>query len=212
MRRNYKVSSGVLPQGYAECEYLESTGTQYIDIGCPVDTSIDEMEFTARYIGGDEPSTLFGIVEEIRRSIEGTFIYVGYIIFNKTIEPNRYRLIAINGDNFAYINDSDFHHYTLDFDCLKKDGEFFIDVNNHWSFRNNFYILGANDKYANSVRYSGGWQLKNIRISEKRNFKAALRLSDNKPGMYDLCESICPLTGTPFYVNAGTGEFLYQLK
>lgn len=34
------------------------------------------------------------------------------------------------------------------------------------------------------------------------------RKSDNKPGMYDLCNSICPLTNSPFYINAGTGEFL----
>lgn len=32
--------------------------------------------------------------------------------------------------------------------------------------------------------------------------------SDGKPGMYDLCGSICPLTNSPFYINAGTGEFL----
>ena len=31
----------------------------------------------------------------------------------------------------------------------------------------------------------------------------AKRNSDNVLGMYDLCGSICPLTGTPFYINAG---------
>lgn len=35
------------------------------------------------------------------------------------------------------------------------------------------------------------------------------RLLGSKPGFLDLCGSICPLTGTPFYVNAGTEEFLY---
>lgn len=42
-----------------------------------------------------------------------------------------------------------------------------------------------------------------------RNYVPMLRKSDNKPGLYDLAGSICPLTGTPFYINAGTGEFLY---
>ena len=41
-----------------------------------------------------------------------------------------------------------------------------------------------------------------------RNFIHCIRKSDSKPGLYDLCKSICPLTGTPFYINAGTGEFV----
>lgn len=40
------------------------------------------------------------------------------------------------------------------------------------------------------------------------DFVPCVRKLDNKPGMYDLCKSICPLTGTPFYINAGTGEFV----
>lgn len=32
---------------------------------------------------------------------------------------------------------------------------------------------------------------------------------NSKPGLYDLLGSICPITGTPFYVNNGSGEFLY---
>lgn len=35
------------------------------------------------------------------------------------------------------------------------------------------------------------------------------RNSDSAIGMFDLCGSICPLTGTPFYTNAGTGSFTY---
>ena len=37
----------------------------------------------------------------------------------------------------------------------------------------------------------------------------AVRISDSKPGLYDLCRSICPLTNSPFYVNAGTGDFTW---
>ena len=39
-------------------------------------------------------------------------------------------------------------------------------------------------------------------------FVPCIRKSDNKPGLYDLCGSICPLTGNSFYINAGTGEFV----
>lgn len=43
-----------------------------------------------------------------------------------------------------------------------------------------------------------------------RDFVPKVR-NDGKPGMYDLCGSICPLTGTPFYINAGLHEFSYQV-
>ena len=41
-----------------------------------------------------------------------------------------------------------------------------------------------------------------------RNFIPCVRKSDGKPGLFDFCKSICPLTGTPFYINSGTGEFV----
>ena len=43
-----------------------------------------------------------------------------------------------------------------------------------------------------------------------RRFVPCVRVSDGKPGMFDLCRSICSLTDTPFYVNSGTeGDFTY---
>lgn len=41
-----------------------------------------------------------------------------------------------------------------------------------------------------------------------RDLVPCYRKVDNVRGMYDLSGSICPLTGTPFYVNAGAGEFI----
>lgn len=39
-----------------------------------------------------------------------------------------------------------------------------------------------------------------------RDMIPVVRNSDDKPGMYDLCGSVCGLTETPFYVNHGTGN------
>lgn len=44
-------------------------------------------------------------------------------------------------------------------------------------------------------------------IGNQRMYIPCYRLSDIEIGMYDLCGSLCPLTGTPFYINAGTGTF-----
>lgn len=57
----------------------------------------------------------------------------------------------------------------------------------------------------------GIMRMYNFKISEDsllmRNYIPCYRKSDEEIGMYDLCGSICPLTGTSFYVNAGTGTF-----
>ena len=38
------IKKSKLPSGYTELEYLESTGTQYIDTGIIPDTTLDKME------------------------------------------------------------------------------------------------------------------------------------------------------------------------
>ena len=42
-----------------------------------------------------------------------------------------------------------------------------------------------------------------------KDFVPCIRISDNKPGMYDLCGSISNLTNTPFYISANTNEFTW---
>lgn len=39
-----------------------------------------------------------------------------------------------------------------------------------------------------------------------RHFIPCRRKADNEYGLYDLCGSICPITNTPFYVDAGNGS------
>ena len=55
-----------------------------------------------------------------------------------------------------------------------------------------------------------GFAVRDANGSLVRSLAPCIRLSDGKPGMYDACGSICPLTGTPFYINSGTGaDFTY---
>ena len=39
-----------------------------------------------------------------------------------------------------------------------------------------------------------------------RDYIPVVRISDGKPGLYDLCASTCTSTSSPFYVNGGTGD------
>ena len=55
-----------------------------------------------------------------------------------------------------------------------------------------------------------GFAVRDTNGSLVRSLVPCIRLPDYKPGMYDACGSICPLTGTPFYINSGTGaDFKY---
>lgn len=47
------------------------------------------------------------------------------------------------------------------------------------------------------------------RGSLARDFVPVVRLSDGKPGLYDLCGSTSNLTNSPFYISANTKEFTW---
>lgn len=74
------------------------------------------------------------------------------------------------------------------------------------------HIFSRNDTGSN--KYRCVMRLWEHRITEYgiaiQRLVPVVRLADSKAGMYDLCGSICPLTNSPFYINAGTGaDFTY---
>lgn len=79
--------------------------------------------------------------------------------------------------------------------------------------------VGANETMRIFCRANGtsflrgkirGFAVRDANDSLVRSLAPCIRLPDYKPGMYDVCGSICPLTGTPFYINSGTGaDFKY---
>lgn len=76
-----------------------------------------------------------------------------------------------------------------------------------------YIIFGRSHNWASNGNNKYPIKINTFRIfngnGNIRNYIPALIEFDSKPGLFDLCGSICPLTGTPFYVNAGPGEFLY---
>ena len=72
------------------------------------------------------------------------------------------------------------------------------------------YLFARNEN--GNQRGGQGLYMKSAKILKSgiriRDFVPCVRQSDNEPGMYDLCGSICPLTNSPFYTNAGTGAFI----
>lgn len=201
-----------LPYEYRRVEYIESINENYstpIYINLPIDIQsfsrcdVDFMpKSTAaeRYMGSNYGFTI------VARS------YSPLKWFNASAEAVDY--IANKRVTISMI----IHH-------AEKKKYYYIDgvlgqsTNKNTTYINNFYLFALSTESASlhdsgiktvyclagqcyGVKY---WDLHNKLAG---NFIPCVRLSDSKPGLYDLCGSICPLTGTPFYINAGTGEFV----
>jgi len=183
-----------LPIGYRELEYIESTGTQHFSTGVEfnMESGSVDIEFQA-----------------------STTSQNGMILANSS--SNYWWLYYYNSGNGIYIYlsgnsqgqqnlnriplDTDKHHVQY------KNKTFFIDniqkgtATGTLGTTSSLYMFS----YGGAYYYQG--KIFSCKISNGngnglvRNFIPAERLSDNKPGMYDVVNN-------QFYTNAGTGEFL----
>lgn len=186
-----------LPDEYQEVEYIESTGTQYINTGFKPnqDSRIDVEWFKSRNHDG------FLCGERTAYSSPDTFdINVGtttqvYLQFNKYSYPTGFQ---------SYIS-------TKYISSLSKDGGYmdgvklvsFPDYDNFVADYN-IFLFGLNQGGAVEQRtFFGGIYSCQIYDSNTlvRDFVPCYRKSDGVIGLYDLANDV-------FYTNAGSGSFL----
>lgn len=211
MKREHKVQSRILPSGYRQLEYIESTGTQYIDTGISAPNGFNATVVLQinehsgydypRIIGSHNTSSPYGRNGCCARWMNGFQLSYGngYPVWTTTILPNT--------------------DYTIEVQTFLRNA--YLKVNGTTVLSNSsIQTLSANDiwifydLYCKNVSKKGTFKaiLKAATLTNNNvtmNLIPALRLSDNKPGLYDLNGNICPLTSTPFFINAGTSEFLY---
>ena len=207
-----KTKTQKLPEDFKETQWLEGTGTQYINteeltsnnikvIAVAINTfgstdssgnKFSRFLFGARYSVYDSNFTYFG---GQTKDIIGTGDGNRQLTKITTTEPLRIQYdnssIIINcGDDYSVVNKS------LDIQITNPYPIFIFTINEQGSPRTPI----------------GSWKVISFMIIKNnvlvRNFVPCYRKSDNKPGLYDLCGSTCSLTNSPFYVNAGTGEFI----
>lgn len=194
-RENKQQGGGVLPPGYTQLEYIESTGTQWIEI--------------PNYY----PSTSSTVSGRFKKSTDLTSI------FQAGKDSNRIMLLPVNSTRIDYCYGSGYktlnvqpgdcnvgmwYDFEMDYQHLKING-------------NTYNIQGA----ANTIPYiclhlfsfdfGGEVNVKPNALAElvvqdplshDIHLIPALRGQDSKPGLYDIVNNT-------FYANAGTGEFLY---
>lgn len=188
-----------LPSAYQQVEYIESTGTQYIDCGLVANENTN-IELTYQYT---------------TTSLETTGTRVFGSRGNGSVD--RAFLIALN-DGYWYVN-----HYntsntlesvtwgTVDtkiHTIRNNGGEFYFDDENVITFSTgqfttpyNVLLLAGN---SNNTIYASKSRVYSCKIYDNsttvRNFVPCYRKSDNVIGLYDTVNGV-------FYTNAGTGTF-----
>ena len=182
-----------IPSGYTFYDYIESTGTQYIDTGFkPNNNTKVEMKINITTL--PTPITcLFGGRDAVNKNNFSVWAIVGT---NMRWDYASNQLAAGNlvvGDN-TIIKDKNtniLNGVTISTNTLETFQSIY-----------NLTLFGTNT--AGTVNYPSAFRLKKCKIWDNgtliRNMIPAKKNSDNKVGMYDLVNNV-------FYSNAGTGVF-----
>jgi len=186
---------GILPEEYQQVEYLESSGTQYIDTGViPDDTTGFKIKLSLPEVTTD--IFRFGTRQDSgdSRYVLGSNAGRAYFGFDKLYNNNNWT-ISINTPFVANLNYLNSRYANID-DMNS------VSINTlSTSFTYSLVMFGRNSYGTIASSAQKIYFLKITKSNELiRDFIPCYRKSDNVIGMYDLVEN-------KFYTNDGTGEF-----
>lgn len=208
MRREYKQQKGgLLPPGYTQLEYLESTGTQYINTGIIPSSDIEvAMDVQLTSVSQGETKMLFGC----NNYYSGSTKYYMLMLKMTSDLPLQVNCGANGVDTLDIpITSASIARTNAQ---LSVNGTLFTATIFDSTITRTFsgglptisiYLFARS--VANAVSNRIMMKLYRCTVSASGvsyDFIPTLRLSDNKPGLYDIINN-------QFYTNAGTGEFLY---
>ena len=190
------ASGTILPNGYTPLEYIESTGTQYIDTGISP-TNATETKIVGQYTGwAGNNDTLFGALR-----------LNGYDYYGFGTGGERWRLwYGSSGAPWVLFGAKDTQKHTF----LLKNKSIYIDdlttpaAASQLSTTTNrsMYLFCAN--YAGTASYLAKAKIFSVTIKENntiiQDLIPARRNSDGEIGMYDIVRNT-------FLTNVGTGNF-----
>ncbi len=200
-----RYATSILPTGYTQLEYIESTGTQYIDTEYDLDTNNLTIKTKIREIGSKTGENDICGNQDTRNN---RFV-VGYYGANSSFAYNRtgtnpapanatIDLIRTNDNEITYVYDGINQTKYIIANGIKGSEAVFSQAIYPSSNTIKIFQTG-NDNYFLSC------QIKYLQLISDdilvRNFIPAKRNSDGEVGMYDL------VTNT-FFTNSGTGEFI----
>ncbi len=206
----WDMLGGSLPSGYKKVEYLQGTGTQYIDLGFMPHTGIVAK---GKYTGFVQPlplgiSTPMGVMSSSSNRFD--LFSFGSTTIDSVLTP----VFGLGYTTYSFTNKVMANGQVYEVESALKDGEQYLKVDGNTIFTNN--VSGSIEATANMLlfnRYKNGsldtgwyegkiyyvkiWQ-DNVLI---RDMIPCLDIN-NIPCFYDRVNK-------QTYYNAGTGEFIY---
>lgn len=192
---------------YEDLLYIEGTGTQYIDtLYYPdADTEVEYVCEQVAVVNYNYAQTFFGVSD-------GTWSENAFAVSTYRYGSYVYGDSATTGWGcFTTLRNVEMS-FKLNKNGLFKDG---ILVRSNAGFNKtlNLHTLSFFAANYNSVSEFGKHKLKIARIRQNgvvvREYVPKRRISDGVVGLLELNGNICPLSGTNFFINAGSGDFLF---
>lgn len=187
-----------IPSEYEEVEYIESTGTQYIDTGININTTTSRYETKINPSSVSDASGIFGTRNNTTADVRSMNIF---------IINGAFRLDWLSGTALSEINISPNTEYTISItrglatiNNVDYTSEQTTSVNGLYTFYiGNFNNAGRpfSNGFSGKIYYSKLYN-KNILVFDG---VPCYRKSDNVAGLYDLVNNT-------FYTNQGTGNFI----
>lgn len=193
-----------LPSEYVQLEYLEFTGTQWIDTRITPILS-DEIEFEC--IVKQPKTSLWAVFGSGDDSV--IWVFVGSSFANTCI-GGYYKYFESGAARVSHNTIQSIDTLNV-FEC-KNDGYLYVNGVQYYSTPNTFndvelstplYIGTSGKKTQFFTGVIGKFKLMDKDGKLKLNLIPVLRVADSKPGMYDLVSG-------QFLTNQGTGEFAYR--
>jgi len=201
---------GGLPAGYRQVACLRSSGVQWIETGLYFTGSKLKFEADAAGVKQSSEHDLFGCYNSGHNKIIIGIASSQWFLYsrrndNATADTSAHAALTGTRQHIEFLCDRDAGTKTLTVDA-ETDTETLTSDTGYSAlpfvlFMGGFsgtsaYKLGMYTLYYAKVWHDG------VLV---RDYVPCVREADGKPGMYDMCGSVCSATGTPFYVNGGTG-------
>lgn len=213
-RENQPQGGGVLPTGYTQLEYIESTGTQWIDTGFKLNNNsrvVIEYMITQYQSAYSHPICPFGarrgynntqyiVMCPVNRATSMAIGYENNTRFQEIYNIlNNHIVIDMNKNVANWTVGNDSYNYTFSTSAFQTQGNCYV-------FKNNYYNELSQYNGIDPGQTDGKMRLFGMEIYDNgtiaRDYVPTLRTQDGKPGLYDIINNT-------FYTNSGTGEFLY---
>ncbi len=203
-------AKGRLPSEYQEVEWIETDGNSCIETEYDLSsTKRFNFDYVIENYTANKDAYLFCCASGWKNKMNAIQFYRSYRTFiYGNFRSSNYDISAFDNGKHTFAFNPYTNTYTLD--------ELYSYSANAQSFSGATYKLrlfcysenGTNEFFLDTgFRFIHFAVYNGQTLELELNLVPCIRKTDMEVGVYDLCGSICPLTGTPFYINAGTGEF-----